>query len=47
MASSVKNHELREPPASTSLPAPKRATTVFVPLVTPFVEGMELAENEL
>jgi glycosyltransferase involved in cell wall biosynthesis len=47
MASSVKNHELREPPASTSLPAPKRATTVFVPLVTPFLYGMERAVIEL
>src|SRR5256885_4191724 len=47
MASSVKNHELREPPASTSLPAPKRATTVFVPLVTPYLYGMERAVIEL
>ena len=47
MASSVKNHELREPPDSTPLPAPKRATTVFVPLVTPFLYGMERAVIEL
>jgi len=47
MASSVRNHEMREPPPSTPLPAPKRATTVFVPLVTPFLYGMERAVIEL
>jgi len=38
---------MREPPPSTPLPAPKRATTVFVPLVTPFLYGMERAVIEL
>ena len=47
MASSVKNHEVREPSASAPVPAPKRATTVFIPLVTPFLYGMERAVIEL
>jgi glycosyltransferase involved in cell wall biosynthesis len=47
MASSVKNHEVQETAAPTPLPAPKRATSVFIPLVTPFLYGMERAVIEL
>jgi glycosyltransferase involved in cell wall biosynthesis len=47
MASSVKSHEVRESPVTTPLLAPKRATKVFVPLVTPFLYGMERAVIEL
>lgn len=47
MATSVKHHELRELPAPTAMPAPKRVTRVFVPLITPFLYGMERAVIEL
>ncbi|HEX6823774.1 MAG TPA: glycosyltransferase [Candidatus Sulfotelmatobacter sp.] len=47
MASSVKTHEVLETAASSAVPAPKRATSVFIPLVTPFLYGMERAVIEL
>ena len=47
MASSVKNHEVRRPAAAPPVAAPKRPTSVFVPLVTPFLYGMERAVIEL
>jgi glycosyltransferase involved in cell wall biosynthesis len=47
MASSVRTHEVRESSTSAPVPAPKRVTTVFVPLVTPFLYGMERAVIEL
>src|SRR6476646_410265 len=47
MASSVKNHEVRRPAAAPPVAAPKRPTSVFVPLVTPLLYGMERAVIEL
>ncbi len=47
MASSVRNHELREGPAPIPIVASKQVTKVFVPLVTPFLYGMERAVIEL
>ena len=47
MASTVKNHELRQPPELRPVPAPARVTKVFIPLITPYLYGMERAVIEL
>lgn len=47
MASSVKNHDVQESAAAGPQPAPKRATRVFIPLVSPYLYGMERAVIEL
>lgn len=48
MSSVLKNHELREPLASpVALPSSSPATRVFIPLVTPYLYGMERAVIEL
>jgi glycosyltransferase involved in cell wall biosynthesis len=47
MASTVKNHELRQPPELRPVQAPARVTKVFIPLITPYLYGMERAVIEL
>ena len=47
MASTVKNHELRQPPELRPVQAPARVTKIFIPLITPYLYGMERAVIEL
>jgi glycosyltransferase involved in cell wall biosynthesis len=47
MASTVQNHELRQPSGLRPVQAPPSATKVFLPLITPYLYGMERAVLEL
>ena len=47
MASTVKSHELRQPPDLRPVETPARVTKVFIPLITPYLYGMERAVIEL
>lgn len=47
MASPVKNHEIEESTPDTAMPTRKPATKVFIPLVSPFLYGMERAVIEV
>jgi glycosyltransferase involved in cell wall biosynthesis len=47
MASTVKSHEVRQSPDLRPVQTPARVTKVFIPLITPFLYGMERAVIEL
>ena len=47
MATIVNNHDVREPLATAVVSSPSRVVRVFIPLITPFLYGMERAVIEL